>query len=60
MLQIVTEKFFPPGERYEKLHRAAYYTNCRVMRGVELVTPVGSLLAVIRQLGKMKWSRLRR
>jgi hypothetical protein len=25
MLQIITEKFFPPGERYETLHRAIFY-----------------------------------
>jgi hypothetical protein len=44
MLQIITEKFFPPGERYETLHRAIFYTNYRVMRGENITTPVGSLL----------------
>ncbi|MGD9631672.1 MAG: hypothetical protein AB7U97_00065 [Pirellulales bacterium] len=44
MLQIITEKFFPPGERYETLHRAIFYTNYRVMRGEKIITPVGSLL----------------
>lgn len=43
MLQIITEKFFPPGERYETLHRAIFYTNYRVMRGEKIITPVGSL-----------------
>jgi hypothetical protein len=44
MLQIITEKFFPPGERYETLHRAIFYTNYRVMRGEKIITPVGTLL----------------
>ncbi|MET4483473.1 hypothetical protein [Bradyrhizobium sp. F1.13.3] len=44
MLQIITKKFFPPGERYETLHRAIFYTNYRVMRGEKIITPVGSLL----------------
>jgi hypothetical protein len=39
MLQIITEKFFPPGERYETLHRAIFYTNYRIMRGEKIVTP---------------------
>ncbi|UGY25454.1 hypothetical protein HU675_0000415 [Bradyrhizobium septentrionale] len=44
MLQIITEKFFPPGDRYETLHRAIFYTNYRVMRGEKIITPVGTLL----------------
>lgn len=44
MLQIITEKFFPPGERYETLHRAIFYTNYRAMRGEKINTPVGTLL----------------
>lgn len=44
MLQIITEKFYPPGERYETLHRAVFYTNYREMRGKKLETPAGVLL----------------
>jgi hypothetical protein len=44
MLQIITEKFFKPGERYTTLHRAIFYTNYRVMRGEKMETPVGVLL----------------
>lgn len=44
MLQIITEKFYPPGERYETLHRAIFYTNYREMRGKTLETPIGVLL----------------
>jgi len=44
MLQIITGKFYPPGERYETLHRAVFYTNYRDMRGTKLETPVGVLL----------------
>jgi len=44
MLQIITEKFYRPGARYETLHRATFYTNYR-MYGIErLETPVGVLL----------------
>ncbi|MCK1354233.1 hypothetical protein IVB56_25030 [Bradyrhizobium sp. CW7] len=43
MLQIITEKFFAPGERYETLHRAILYTNYRVMRGEKITTPIGTL-----------------
>jgi len=44
MLQIITEKFYPPGERYETLHRAIFYTNYRMFRGEKIETPVGVLL----------------
>lgn len=45
MLQIITEKFYRRGERYETLHRAVYYTNYKVlMRAEPLETPVGVLL----------------
>ncbi len=45
MLQIITEKFYRPGERYETLHRAVYYTNYRVMMQAERIeTPVAVLL----------------
>lgn len=45
MLQIITEKFFAPGERYETLHRAVFYTNYRMMGQSErMETPVGVLL----------------
>ena len=44
MLQIITEKFFKPGERYTTLHRAIFYTNYRMMRGEKMETPVGALL----------------
>ena len=45
MLQIITEKFYKPGERYETLHRAVFYTNYRMtMRAERMETPVGVLL----------------
>jgi hypothetical protein len=45
MLQIITEKFYKPGERYETLHRAVFSTNCRMlMRAERLDTPIGVLL----------------
>ncbi|HEY5306081.1 MAG TPA: hypothetical protein VIJ52_05360 [Pseudolabrys sp.] len=44
MLQIITEKFYPPAERYETLHRAIFYTNYRTFRGENLETPIGVLL----------------
>lgn len=44
MLQIITEKFYPPGERYETLHRAVFYTNYRLLREDKLET----VLAVLR------------
>jgi hypothetical protein len=44
MLQIITEKFYKPGERYETLHRAVFYTNYRMLRAERIVTPVGILL----------------
>ena len=44
MLQIITEKFFAPGERYITPHRAIFYTNYRLVRGEKIETPVGSLL----------------
>ena len=45
MLQIITEKFYKPGERYETLHRAVFYTNYRMfMRAERIETPVGVLL----------------
>ena len=45
MLQIITEKFYKPGERYETLHRAVFYTNYRIMmRAERMETPVGVLL----------------
>jgi len=45
MLQIITEKFYKPGERYETLHRAVFYTNYRMlMRGERIETPIGVLL----------------
>jgi hypothetical protein len=44
MLQIITEKFFPPGQRYETLHRAVFYKNYREMQGEKLETPVAVLL----------------
>ena len=40
MLQIITEKFYPSGERYETLHRAIFYTNYRMFRGEKIETPV--------------------
>jgi hypothetical protein len=44
MLQIITEKFYRPGERYETLHRAVFYTNYRMFRADRFETPVGILL----------------
>jgi hypothetical protein len=45
MLQIITEKFYGPGERYETLHRAVFYTNYRILMQAERIeTPVGVLL----------------
>jgi hypothetical protein len=45
MLQIITEKFYGPGERYETLHRGVFYTNYRMlMRAERMETPVGVLL----------------
>ncbi len=44
MLQIITEKFYKPGERYETLHRAVFYTNYRMLRAERIETPVGVLL----------------
>jgi hypothetical protein len=45
MLQIITEKFYTPGERYETLHRAVFYTNYRMlMRAERMQTPIGVLL----------------
>lgn len=44
MLQIITEKFYKPGERYETLHRAVYYTNYRMFHGGRMETPIGVLL----------------
>lgn len=45
MLQIITEKFYKPGERYETLHRAIFYTNYRtLMRAEPMETPIGVLL----------------
>ena len=45
MLQIITEKFYKPGDRYETLHRAVFYTNYRMlMRAERMETPVGVLL----------------
>jgi hypothetical protein len=45
MLQIITEKFYKPGERYETLHRAVFYTNYRMlMRAERIETPIGVLL----------------
>ena len=45
MLQIITEKFYRPGERYETLHRAVFYTNYRMlMRAERMETPIGVLL----------------
>lgn len=43
MLQIITEKFYPPGERYETLHRAVFYTNYRLLREEKLETPIAVL-----------------
>jgi hypothetical protein len=45
MLQIITEKFYKPGERYETLHRAVFYTNYwMLMRADRMKTPIGLLL----------------
>ena len=45
MLQIITEKFYKPGERYETLHRAVFYTNYRMLvRAERMETPIGVLL----------------
>lgn len=45
MLQIITEKFYKPGERYETLHRAVFYTNYRMLMHAErMETPVGVML----------------
>ncbi|MGD9711460.1 MAG: hypothetical protein AB7V46_05260 [Thermomicrobiales bacterium] len=45
MLQIITEKFYKPGERYETLHRAVFYTNYRMLMHAErMETLVGVLL----------------
>jgi hypothetical protein len=45
MLQIITEKFYRPGERYETLHRAVFFTNYRMLAGAgRIETPVGVLL----------------
>jgi hypothetical protein len=45
MLQIITEKFYRLGERYETLHRAVFYTNYRMlMRAGRMETPIGVLL----------------
>jgi len=44
MLQIISEKFYPVGERYETLHRAIYYTNYRMFHDGKLETPIGVLL----------------
>ena len=43
MLQIITEKFYPAGERYETPHRAVFYTNYRLLREEKLETLVGVL-----------------
>jgi len=43
MLQIITEKFYPPGERYETLHRAVFYTNYRLLREDKLETSLAML-----------------
>jgi hypothetical protein len=43
MLQIITEKFYPPGERYETLHRAIFYTNYRLLREEKLETSLALL-----------------
>ncbi|MDX2289784.1 MAG: hypothetical protein NW217_13295 [Hyphomicrobiaceae bacterium] len=43
MLQIITEKFFPPGERYVTPHRAVFYTNYRANRSGTFTTCVGTL-----------------
>ncbi len=45
MLQIITEKFYKTGERYETLHRAVFFTNYRMFaRASRIETPVGVLL----------------
>jgi hypothetical protein len=43
MLQIITEKFYAPGERYETLHRAVFYTNYRLLREDKLQTSLALL-----------------
>jgi hypothetical protein len=47
MLQIITEKFYRPGERYETRHRATFYTNYRMFDIDRLEAPVGVLLKTV-------------